>query len=563
MPVKILLVDDQASRRLTYRAVLEPLGEELFEAASGEDALRLLMQHEFAVILLDVNMPGMDGFETASLIHQHPRFESTPIIFVTAVNVDDMDRLRGYKLGAVDYVMVPVIPEILRSKVMVLCELCRKRRELTRANQELANANEALRLEKARELETLNASLQQANAMLEQRNDALQAEVEERRRAEERLREADRRKDEFLAMLAHELRNPLAPMQNALAVRGLDPASAHDPLYAMMERQLRQLVRLIDDLMDMARVSQGKITLRRRDTRLADVIQAAVEMTQPSIDEQRQRLTVTLPPQEVRLHADPERLTQVFANLLNNAAKYSAPGDSIALQVMLEDGALEVAVHDQGMGLAQDETERIFELFAQLERGASKAGGGLGLGLTLVRELVAMHGGSVSAQSDGPGRGSVFRVRLPYAANMGDVCAPHDSAGSAAADAARARRKVLVVDDNRDAADSLAMMIRLLGHEAAAVYDPLQVAEIVRCDAPDLLFLDIGMPELDGRGLATQLRALPGGETLTLVAVSGWGQPADIEKSHAAGFDNHLVKPPRLDQIAHICAGGATARARV
>ena len=555
MPVNVLLVDDQPSRRLTYRAVLEPLGEKLYEAESGEDALRLLMRHDFAVILLDVNMPGMDGFETASLIHQHPRFAKTPIIFVTAVNVDDMDRLRGYALGAVDYVMVPVIPEILRSKVMVLCELHRKRRDLQKANEALAQANDALRVEKARELERLNESLRNANHALGQRNEALQAEVEERARVEGRLREADRRKDEFLAMLSHELRNPLAPLQNALAVRRLDPAAAGDPLQDMMERQLGQLVRLIDDLLDVARVSKGKINLQRRDTTLEHVLQTALDASRPLIEAQGHRLEIELPPQPVALHADPERLAQVFANLLNNAAKYSEPGGTISLHAGSDGEGLHVRVRDTGMGLEADEIERIFDLFAQLERGASQAQGGLGLGLTLVRELVDMHGGRVRVESAGSGKGSEFRVDLPLQ-NCADE-APPAPVEAPVTGASMAPRRVLVVDDNRDAADSLAMMVRMLGHDAVALHDPREVEARVRAQAPDIVFMDIGMPELDGRALAMRLRALPGGDTPILIAVSGWGQAGDIARSMAAGFDRRLVKPPRLDAIREICAARA------
>src|SRR5690606_14313470 len=257
-------------RLLTYRAILEPLGERLVEATSGEEALKRLMEEEFAVILLDVNMPGMDGFETANMIPQHPRFEKTPIIIVTAVNVTDMDRLRGYKLGAVDYVMVPVIPEILRSKVVVLVELFRKRRELQQANA-------ALEAEKARELGRLNESLRATNAELAARNRELRNEVAERGRAEQRLREADRRKDEFLATLAHELRNPLAPLLNAINIRRLSKAGEDDPMQGLMERQLALLVRLIDDLLDVARITRGKLELRREPTTLQQVLESRSE----------------------------------------------------------------------------------------------------------------------------------------------------------------------------------------------------------------------------------------------------------------------------------------------
>src|SRR5690349_9760398 len=255
-PVNILLVDDTPSRLLAYRTILEDLDENLFEARSGTEALKLLMQHEFALILLDINMPGIDGFETAHLIHEHPRFEDTPIIFVTAVNVTEFDRMRGYKLGAVDYVTVPIIPEILRSKVQVLAELFRKRRELEIANRRLAAANDALHAEKTRELAVLNESLRLTNIELASRFMQLQAEVGERQRVEARLIEQDQRKDEFLATLAHELRNPLSSVANAISVMKMTEPQQKE-LGELMSRQVALLVRLIDDLLDVARISQG------------------------------------------------------------------------------------------------------------------------------------------------------------------------------------------------------------------------------------------------------------------------------------------------------------------
>jgi len=282
-PVNILLVDDTPSRLLAYRTVLEDLGENLMEANSGTEALRLLMQHEFALILLDINMPGIDGFETAHLIHEHPRFEKTPIIFVTAVNINEMDRLRGYTLGAVDYVMVPIVPEILRSKVAVLAELYRKRRELEVANRRLAMANEALQSEKTRELAVLNESLRLTNIELASRFMQLQAEVGERQRVESRLIEQDRRKDEFLAILAHELRNPLSSVSNAISVLKMK-ATERSELHDTMSRQVALLVRLIDDLLDVSRIGQGKMVLKRTPVTLDAIISEALETVAPMLD---------------------------------------------------------------------------------------------------------------------------------------------------------------------------------------------------------------------------------------------------------------------------------------
>ena len=564
-PVRILLVDDQPARLLTYQTVLGPLGECLVQASSGREALRLLMEDEYALILLDVNMPGMDGFETASLIHGHPRHENTPIIFVTAVNLSDMDRLQGYKLGAVDYVMVPVIPEILRSKVEVLVELYRKRRELQLLNASLAARNQELQREKARELEALNESLRLANEALASRNAELQKEVAERARVEDRLRGVDHRKNVFLATLAHELRNPLAPLQNALNIRRL-ASSADDPLQATMERQLALLVRMIDDLLDIARISQGKLTLRPGEVMLSRVLDAAVEIARPWLEAGRHNFQTRLPAAELVLHADEARLAQVFANLLNNAAKYSDPGSRIELEASLDEARDEVvvSVRDDGIGLARETLDEVFEIFRQVDTTVERAQGGLGIGLTLVQKITEMHDGSVQVESAGLGQGSTFRVRLPRAGRATGECPGPPAAAGAAADIAAppGRGRVLVVDDNRDAADTLAMMVRTLGHDVSLLYDPLQVeAEVERFD-PDLVFLDVGMPRRSGYDIARSLRAQRAPDTLAIVAVTGWGHAEDRDRSRAAGFDEHLVKPPQLDAIRRLCAAaGAGAGA--
>ncbi len=554
-PVKILLVDDQPGRLLTYRAILEPLGEELIDASSGMEALKRLMESDFAVILLDVNMPGMDGFETASMIHQHPRFEKTPIIFVTAVNVSDMDRLQGYQLGAVDYVTVPVIAEILRSKVEVLAELHRKRRELELLNDSLAAENQALQLEKARELEALNDSLRLANEALVARYEELQGEVSERARAEQQLREADRRKDEFLATLAHELRNPLAPLQNALNIRRLSIGDVPDPLQGTMERQLALLVRLIDDLLDIARITQGKLTLREAETSLEEVLLAAVEIAKPLLDAGKHQFTLHLPDQAVRLHADRIRLAQVFANLLNNAAKYSDPGGRVDLDACLEDDGICVSVRDSGIGLADDQLHGVFDVFRQVDTAIERSRGGLGVGLTLVQKITEMHHGRVEVESAGLGSGCTFRVHLPLHRISGEPAGAPLQAAVVGVDAASARvARVLVVDDNRDAADTLAMMVRMLGHEVKQIYDPQQVEAEVEHFDPTVIFLDVGMPGRSGYDIAGSLRRRQGGRALEIVAVTGWGQPEDRERTRDAGFDEHLVKPPQLEAIRRICA---------
>lgn len=547
-PVNILLVDDQPSRLLTYRAILDDLHENLIDAASGTEALRLLMTHEFALILLDVNMPGLDGFETASLIHQHPRFEKTPIIFLTAINVSDLDRMRGYRLGAFDYVMVPIIPEILRSKVVALVELYRKRRDLEVANRQLAAANEALQVEKARELGLLNDSLRQANVELATRNTQLQAEISERLLIEARLIEQDQRKDEFLAMLAHELRNPLASVVNsvnAFKLRSPGPDALHDA----MARQLALLVRLIDDLLDVARIRRGKLTVRQEPTTLNAIIDSALETVAPMLNNGRHALNVQRPADDVALLADRERMSQVFSNLINNGVKYSEPGSAIEMCVAADAERLEVQFIDHGIGLTPEQQEWIFELFAQVDTSVERARGGLGIGLTLARHIVEMHGGELLAHSDGLGRGSRFVVRLPRPAEA--VWATQ--AVSTPAVEAPAPCRALVVDDNVDSAETLATILQLLGHEARCVSDPHAVVEAVEAFSPQVVFLDIGMPGMSGYEVAHLLREKPATRPLTLVALTGWGQLEDRRRTREAGFDHHIVKPAELEAIRRIC----------
>ncbi|MCY1009521.1 hybrid sensor histidine kinase/response regulator [Nannocystis pusilla] len=368
--VNILLVDDQPARLLSYEAILAPLEQNLVRASSGVEALQKLLREEFAVILLDVSMPEMDGFETAAMIHQHPRFERTPIIFVTGHNITDLDALRGYELGAVDYVYVPIVPEILRGKVSVLVELHLKRQELVRANRELEQANAQLALanttlqaEKTRELEQLNAVLEQANAGLAEANRTLAAEVAERLRAEEalrhtheQLREADRQKDEFLAMLAHELRNPLAPIHSAVELMGVKEIDDPEIRWCrdVIERQTEQLHRLVDDLLDVSRITQGKIKLQSAPLEVAAVISRALETTRPLIDARRHQIAVSAPEDPIWIEGDRTRLTQVVGNLLNNAAKYTPEGGQIRLTVELAgpDALVLIRVADSGTGIS-------------------------------------------------------------------------------------------------------------------------------------------------------------------------------------------------------------------
>jgi len=565
--VNILLVDDQPARLLTYQSVLDELGQNLVTARSGVEALEKLMRDEFAVVLLDVSMPGMDGFETAHLIHTHPRYERTPIIFVTGVHITELDRLNGYKLGAVDYVSIPVVPEILRSKVAVLVELYLKRRELrqlnsslTEANARLAQANETLQAEKARELEALNTTLQRANAELERANRSLLIEVAERSRAERALKDADQKKDEFLALLAHELRNPLAPLLNAVELMRLQP---RDPQLGwardVIERQVNYLTRLVDDLLDVSRITRGQITLDRQPLELAVLIERAIEMAQPLMQQRDQQITVEIPDRTLRVNGDQVRLVQAFGNVLGNAVKYADPGGHIEVSAHRRGGAAVVQVRDDGIGIPADQMGRIFELFTRVEHGPDRPQSGLGIGLALVRRLVEMHGGTVTAHSEGAGAGSEFVIRLPLLRESAlPEKEPRPAEPMAAAPAVP--RRILIADDNVDALDSTARLLQHGGHEVFSATDGSLALQAAERHLPEIVLLDIGMPVLDGYEVARRIRAAPWGRGLTLVAITGWGQESDRRRSQEAGFDSHLVKPVDPGALAALLARLPQAR---
>lgn len=382
--------------------------------------------------------------------------------------------------------------------------------------------------------------------------------ISERREAESRLREADRRKDEFLAVLAHELRNPLAPLRHALEVLHLAPGdpAAVEQVGGIMERQLQQMVRLIDDLLDVSRIAGNRLELRREPIDISTVVHSALETCGPLLAQSRHALKLTLPPHPLHVDADRSRLAQAFANLLNNAIKYTEPGGRIWLTVERTAGEVVVTVRDSGIGIPEAMLGRVFEMFVQVDSSIDRAQGGLGIGLQLVKRIVEMHGGSVVAQSGGPGRGSEFVVRLPVA--LAPTGGPRPVAG---APRPAMRRRVLVADDNADAADTLAMMLRMKGHDVCIARDGAEALEEGARFRPEVALLDIGMPKLDGLEVARRMRTTDWGRDIILIALTGWGQEDDRRRSRDAGFDHHIVKPVELATLeAVLSANGESYR---
>jgi CheY-like chemotaxis protein len=387
--------------------------------------------------------------------------------------------------------------------------------------------------------------------------------ITERKQAEEALRdsarqliEADRRKDEFLATLAHELRNPLAPLRNGLQVMRLakDNPEAVESARNMMDRQLAQMVRLVDELLDLSRISRGRVELVKERVSLETVLRQAVETSRPAIDELGHELRVTLPAQSIFIEADITRATQVFSNILNNAAKFTERGGRITVSVSADEEFALVSVLDSGIGIPQEFLARVFEMFSQVDQSTGRRGNGLGIGLSLVRGLVELHGGTVEARSAGLGLGSEFLVRWPKVEpGVGDVTTAEPSSL-----ATGTQHRILVIDDNRDAAASLAALLGLKGNETRCAYDGLEGLKVGADFRPDIVLLDIGMPGLDGIETGRRIREQPWGKSMVLIALSGWGQERDKRESQAAGFNHHLVKPVDIRELESVLESGTT-----
>jgi signal transduction histidine kinase/DNA-binding response OmpR family regulator len=675
----ILIVDDRPDKLLVYRTLLEELQQNLYTASSGDDALRQVLEHDFALILLDVNMPGLDGLETAALIRNRRKSAHTPIILVTADYGDELRMTKAYSLGAVDYIASPVVPEILRAKVKVFVELYLLAEQAKRQAQERIALIEEKAAREAAERASrrlaflaeasgtlassldLEATLREISRLVVPRfadvgivslvstegqaerhemawstNDAehnfltaslaelgdplldeavlrvrssgkpesierdpdgppasritlprglavhalmlvpllvrgrnlgvltLGLEASERRFDADtlamiaelasrgataldnallfrKIQEEDQRKNEFLAMLAHELRNPLAPISNAVHILRVSEDDSTKIVWAreLIARQLKQLVRLVDDLLDVSRITRGKIELKIETVDVAQVAAAAIETSTPNIDAQRHALSLQLPAEPVQLKGDFARVAQILSNLVNNAAKYTPKGGRISLSAAREGDEVVFRIRDSGVGIPPEFLASIFDPFTQVDRTLARSHGGLGIGLTLVRRLVEMQNGKVTVRSEGRNRGSEFTVRLPATTEAAEAAASF----RASPGPSPAGLRVLVVDDNRDVADSTASIMRMNGCDVHVAYDGKAALESVQRLRPDAVLLDIGLPAIDGYLVAEHIRAQPENGCTMIVAVSGYGQEQDRMRSKSVGFDYHVVKP--------------------
>lgn len=521
---KILVVNDDANSLFALTSLLAQWsgqeGYEVLAAPSGQDALRQVLLHDFAVILLDVNMPGMDGFETAAAIHARARSADIPIIFITAFLADELDRLKAYQHGAVDFLFTPVIPQVLYAKISVFVALAMKNEELkTQARQ-----------------------LSQRTTELTATNQRLTREIAERKTVERQ----NHAKDEFLAMLGHELRNPLSAISSAASLIGLPGVSADGVQRAkkIIQRQSQHLGRIVDDLLDLSRAMSGKILLNRAPLDLAALVAQTLETYRATGRSTDCELDQDLDPGWV--DGDSTRLEQITSNLIDNALKYTPPGGRIEVRTWADHDEVVLSVRDTGVGIPPDLLPHVFDVFVQGSSTLDRSQGGLGIGLSLVRRLAELHGGSIAAESAGALRGSTFTLRLPRIAQQAAPLAPAPAHG------AHGKPRVLLIEDNDDGREMMTMMLGGYGYEVNSAADGVLGLAAARAWQPDLALVDIGLPGIDGYEVARRLRADPATSAIKLIALTGYGLADDLRRVMDAGFDRHLVKPVDIGQLMEV-----------
>jgi signal transduction histidine kinase len=543
-PVNILLVDDQPAKLLSYETILAELGENLVRANSGNEALAALLRSEFAVVLVDVCMPELDGFELAAMIRQHPRSSKTAIILVSGIFVEDAHRMRGYHSGAVDYVSVPIIPEILRAKVSVFADRFRKTEELERLNRDLEE-RVALR---TREIEASAAELRRSE---EQLRLALQRAEQARTDAEQ----ANRLKDQFLAVLSHELRSPLSAILGWAEIlkSGRVDAAARERAVETIRRNARLQSRIISDVLDVSSILAGKLSLRLEAIELRGVISAALDSVRPAAKAKEVRLSVESARELPVISGDAVRLQQVVWNVLSNAIDFAPQGGNVELRVEHSATSVTITISDDGPGIRPDFLPFIFDRFRQEDSSSTRPHRGLGLGLAIVEHLVALHGGSVTAANRTDRSGAVFAITLrtgsagarPLDTADREPRTPSRDAGWIEAAPSLAGVRVLIVDDARDSREIAAELLRRCGAETAVADSVEEALGLVAGERPDLVLADIEMPVEDGYDLLKRIRKLPedaGGST-PVAAVTAYASDQDRAKALASGFTTYLSKP--------------------
>jgi signal transduction histidine kinase len=523
--IDILLVDDEARNLDALEAILDDPAYRLLRADSADLALKLLLDHDVAAIVLDIKMPGVTGFELAHIIKSTKKFRQVPILFLTAYLVDDQDVIAGYGAGAVDYLTKPIHPQILRHKVAVFADLFRKTRALAELN------------------ETLEERVRERTADLE--------------RSEGALRAAGKQKDEFLAILAHELRNPLAPLRTGVDLLLAAQERASPPpvkTLAAMNRQLDHMVRLIDDLLDISRISRGVLELKKERADLGTVLRTAVDNARTFFERRKQTLVASFAEGVVAAEVDPTRVIQIVGNVLHNASKFTPEGGRIEIALTRMDDAALVRIVDFGLGIPPAQLDRVFAMFTRVERAGSAAQQGLGIGLALARQLAELHGGSLIATSEGEGHGATFSLALP-ALPPAEVVATGSTRGPAGALASTL--EIVLIEDQEDIATTMADLLQELGHHVTVAHDGLRGVELVTQASPDLVLCDIGLPGMDGTEVCRAVRGLSIAHQPVMVALTGWGREDDRRRTREAGFDQHLVKPVTAAKLTEVLRGVA------